>query len=189
MNNQIITYINFLGIIIVSAILSGAYYFQFVMHEYPCPLCLLQRLCFFGLMFGLFLNLRFGFSSAHYGLSILSALLGAGISYRQILLHVCPSPTDNGFGTPVLGMHLYSWALVAFISGILAIALLFLSSGQFEKKENHQLSPGLKVLTNLAFGLCFLLALTNGLATFFECGIGFCPDDPNSYMLFNGEWW
>ncbi|WP_053328894.1 disulfide bond formation protein B [Chryseobacterium gallinarum] len=188
MNNHTIAYINISGILIISAILSGAYYFQFIMHEHPCPLCLLQRLCFLGVMFGLFLNLKFGFNSAHYGISILSALLGAGISYRQILLHICPSPTDFGFGTPVLGMHLYTWALIAFLTGILVIAFLMLFPKQFEKTEDHTLNPIFDFLSGIAFTLCFLLALTNGIATFFECGIGFCPDNPDSYMIFKGQW-
>ncbi|PKF75981.1 disulfide bond formation protein B [Chryseobacterium sp. PMSZPI] len=188
MNNQPIAYINFAGILIISAILSGAYYFQFAMNEYPCPLCLLQRLCFFGIMIGLFLNLKFGFSSTHYGLSILSALLGAGISYRQILLHICPSPTDHGYGTPVFGMHLYSWALVAYLVSILCIAFLLLSPKQFEKGDKQHV-PSFSLLAGIAFGICFLLALTNGIATFFECGFGICPDDPDSYMIFNGKWW
>lgn len=191
MNNQIITYINILGIFIISFILLGAYYFQFALHEHPCPLCLLQRACFFGVIFGLFLNVRLGFSPAHYGFSILSALLGGLISSRQILLHICPTTDDLGYGTPAFGIHLYSWALIAFITSIVVISILLLQSDQFspEKQNETPPSPFADLLTKTAFGLTFILVATNTFFTFMECGFGFCPDDPISYMILHGEWW
>jgi disulfide bond formation protein DsbB len=190
MSKQTVIYINLLGIFIISAILCGAYYFQFMLNEFPCPLCLLQRMCFFGVIFGLFLNLKFGFSPAHYGLSLLSAITGAAISYRQILLHMCPNPNDSGYGSPVFGMHLYTWALIVFIVSIISISLLLLAPKQFKKKtKKTPISPTALLLTKVVFGLAFILLLTNVLFTFMECGFGFCPDDPISYQIFNGQWW
>ncbi|MBK1897936.1 disulfide bond formation protein B [Chryseobacterium paridis] len=189
MKNQIIRYINILGIFIVSFILMGAYYFQFALNEYPCPLCLLQRLCFFGVIFGLLLNLKFEFKSTHYGLSIISALLGIAISFRQVLLHICPTPNDEGYGTPVLGMHLYSWALVAFIISILVISFLLLFSRQFDANDKKDQPYWMIVLVNVSFFAAFILVTSNAVFTFMECGFGFCPDDPVKYMILHGEWW
>nr|WP_315028020.1 disulfide bond formation protein B [uncultured Chryseobacterium sp.] len=169
MNNQNIAYINISGILIVSAILTGVYYFQIVLNKSPCPVCLLQQMCFFGFMFGLFLNLRFGFKRIHYGLSILSGLLGAFISFWQILIHTSQNPTDPSNEILVLGTHLYNWALIAFLSGIAAVVFLLLLPKQFEKTEDHRLNPVFDFLASLAFGLCFLLAITNELTTFLEC--------------------
>ncbi|MCV9926695.1 disulfide bond formation protein B [Flavobacterium sp. LS1R49] len=190
MSKQVITYINILGMFIISAILCGAYYFQFRLNEFPCPLCLLQRMCFLGIIFGLYLNLKFGFNPTHYGLSILSAIIGASISYRQVLLHICPNPDDHGYGTPIFGMHLYTWALIAFVVSIIIISILLLAPKQFKKKtkKNH-LSPTPLFLTEIAFGIVLILVLTNVFFTFMECGFGFCPDDPISYQILNGHWW
>src|SRR4051794_3522406 len=47
-----------------------------------------------------------------YGMSVLAALVGAGIAGRQVLLHVLPS--DPGYGDPVPGLHLYAWSFIVF---------------------------------------------------------------------------
>ncbi len=52
--------INAIGALGLGAIVTGAYIFQFVLHELPCPLCLLQRIGMLGAAFGLLLNVRFG---------------------------------------------------------------------------------------------------------------------------------
>ena len=43
-------------------------------------------------------------------MTILASLVGSAASIRQILLHIVPP--DPGYGPPILGVHLYSWALV-----------------------------------------------------------------------------
>src|SRR5439155_8932360 len=55
------------------------------------------------------------------GICIISALVGAAISTRQVLLHILPG--DRGFGSPLLGLHLYTWCLIAFVCQILASGL------------------------------------------------------------------
>lgn len=190
MNKQLLAYINLFGIFGLCFVLCGAYYFQFAIGEFPCPLCLLQRMCMLGVAFGLLLNLKHGFRPAHYGMSVLSALLGAGIATRQILLHIAPKPGDNGYGTPVLGLHLYTWALIFFIASIAAIALLLMAPKQFERSIGSPRIP--KTVTNIAsvaFWTLFLLSATNMFFALLECGFGPCPDDPVSYQLLKGQWW
>jgi hypothetical protein len=40
------------------------------------------------------------------GMAVAAAVLGAVAAGRQILLHILPS--DQGFGSPVFGLHLYT---------------------------------------------------------------------------------
>jgi len=192
MNRQSVAYINLFGVFGLCFVLFGAFFIQFVMKEFPCPLCLLQRMCMLGVAFGLLLNLRNGFRPSHYGLSILSAVLGAGIATRQILLHICPKPGDHGYGSPVLGLHLYTWAPLFFIASVVAIALLLMASKQFSGAPD-QIAPLVPAfitrLAILAFWLLFLLALSNTVIAFMECGFGPCADDPDHYQLLKGEWW
>jgi hypothetical protein len=56
-----------------------------------------------------------------YGLAVVGGVAGAAISTRQILLHVLP--TDPGYGDPVLGLHLYTWAFVTFVVAVVAAAV------------------------------------------------------------------
>ena len=48
----------------------------------------------------------------HYGVPLAVAILGT-VAGRQVLLHVLPG--DPGFGTPLLGYHLYTWSFLAFV--------------------------------------------------------------------------
>jgi hypothetical protein len=49
-------------------------------------------------------------------MSVIAAVGGACISIRQILLHIVPP--DPGYGDPVLGLHLYTWALLVFVGDL-----------------------------------------------------------------------
>ena len=170
--------LNALGLIAVSVVLAFAFYDQLVGGDLPCPLCLLQRVGFVGVGVGLALNLRFGARPSHYGIAILSAMAGAAISARQVLLHIVPG--TGTYGDPFLGLHFYSWALFLFILIIGGCALLLLVDRQFEPvPARHRLSG----LALVAFALIALLALGNGVSTVLECAGGLCPDNPTSYML------
>lgn len=162
-------------ILVLMGILSGAYYQQFFKREMPCPLCLLQRLAMFGVSLGDFMNLRFGLRARYFAFSLFSALLGAGISIRQILLHICPgSPI---FGIPVYGLNLYTWAFLAFAGSILAISLALILLPRECKI--------IKMNKWEWFTVCVVLALllSNTITTYIECGIGACPDLPWSEDL------
>ena len=55
------------------------------------------------------------------GMAGLAALLGALESVRQVLLHIMPG--DPGYGSAVLGYHLYTWALITFYVVLTFVAL------------------------------------------------------------------
>lgn len=161
--------LNALFILVLCAVLLGAYFYQFTKHEEPCPLCLLQRLGMIGIAVALLMNLRFGIRVQHYGLAILSALLGRIVSLRQIALHVCPEfPT---FGEPVFGFDLYVWAFIVFSCSIFAAAVLLILFG-YTKPREYQ--PTWGSMEKFAFGLVTLITVANIITTFMECGFTHC---------------
>ena len=115
--------LNALEILGIFVTLLMAFAFQFVLHELPCPLCLLQRIGFFSMAFGFLLNLRFGLRPSHYAFVILWALFTSFVALRQIALHVVPG--TGTYGSPFLGMHLYTWSFVVSM-GIIVFTTLFL---------------------------------------------------------------
>lgn len=155
-------------VVVLSGVLLWAYLFQVFEHEQPCPLCMLQRLAMIGVGTGALMNLKFGFKAKHYAISLLSAMVGASISLRQISLHICPGfPT---FGTPVFGLNLYSWAFLVFASSLFVISLLlFLYNPAFETPPKR-----LGFFSKLAFVFLFVIALANVVTTFLQCSFGPC---------------
>jgi disulfide bond formation protein DsbB len=171
--------LNALALYAISAVLAVAFYWQFAYGELPCPLCMLQRAAFCALAVGPVLAIRHGPKPQHYGLTILAALMGAAISARQILLHIMPG--DPGFGSPLVGLHFYTWAFLAFAAAILAAAVMLTFSGQFAATERP--TPGL--LEKGAVWLILALTALNAASALAECGFAGCPANPVRYELFN----
>ncbi len=121
--NKFATINSIIGLVGVVAILAGALVMQFVYGEDPCPLCLLQRAAFVSIGIALLMNLRYGNKVAHWALVILSAAAGIAVSIRQILLHVNDSV---GYGSPVTGIHLYTWCFIGFALAIVGATILLL---------------------------------------------------------------
>lgn len=170
--------LNALGLLAISLVLAGAFLDQFIMHELPCPLCLLQRAGFVGACIGLALNIKFGPSPLHYGLTILAAMAGAAVAMRQTLLHIAPG--DAGFGAAILGLHLYTWAFVVFTLIILGCAGMLLFERQFDRSVRVAAIPTIGMV---ALAVAALMAFGNGASTVLECGGGLCPDNPTTYEL------
>ena len=122
--------LNALSLYAVALVLAAAFAAQFVLHELPCPLCLLQRILFATLAIGPILNIRFGPRPSHYALSLFAAVAGAVVSTRQVLLHILPG--DAGYGSALLGYHYYTWALIGFIAAIVLLASILLFDRQFD---------------------------------------------------------
>jgi len=183
---QTIKNLHILALLLLSLPLLGAFGIQIFMNELPCPLCLLQRVGMIGVAVGLLMNLKFGISAMHYGLSIVSALIGAAVSTRQILLHIVPTADGvTGFGDAVMGLHLYTWALVVFLASILGIALLmiFAKKSAEHKEDIEEKNTSLSKAQKSVFALFIVLALANTLGAFLECGLSPCPEDPTEYKL------
>jgi disulfide bond formation protein DsbB len=169
--------LNALGLYAVALVLAGAFAAQLLLGELPCPLCLLQRLQFTVLAIGPILNIRFGPRPSHYAMSLLAAGAGAAFSTRQILLHILPG--DAGYGSALLGLHYYSWALVGFAAAIVLLAGMLLFDRQFEDDRPASPAPFATIAVWLVIGLTAL----NVVSTLLECGFSACADDPLVYEL------
>lgn len=177
MNNQLINRLNILGLLGITAILAMGSIIQLVFHELPCPLCLLQRIGFMMVMFGFMLNILFGPQQPHYGIILLGALFGAIAALRQVSLHLLPN--DPGYGSPLLGMHYYTWAFVIFVMTIIGVAVLLCLWQQKKNTTNYRI----KNIGKLACYLAVIVVLINIVSTFIMTGPHVTPADPHSYWL------
>lgn len=172
--------INIAALFALIGVLAGSLHLQFGVGEQPCPLCLVQRSGMFGLAVGPILNLLWGMRARHYAISILAALVGGAGSTRQILLHI--TGDDPGYGPAVMGMHLYTWALVTFVVAIAGCAVLLLWQAPLAAAD-HGIAGDAGRLVRLvaltAIGWVALDLVIVTLAVIPECGLGLCPDDPD----------
>ena len=82
------------GFLVCAALLGFALYLQYVEHQEPCPLCILQRFAFIGMMAVFLVAALHG--PARRGAAVYSALLlvvggtGAAIAARQVWLQHLP---------------------------------------------------------------------------------------------------
>lgn len=170
---------NMIEYIAVLSILFIAFYFQIVMNELPCPLCLLQRAGMMGIIFGFLLNFRFGYYPSHYAIVILSALFTAFVAMRQIALHVVPG--TGAYGSAFLGYHLYTWAFIVSMTVAVSTVLLFSLDKQYHQMKLHP------ILSKMAMKIFFLLAAIiialNIASVVMECGLSACPDNPVRYEI------
>lgn len=173
------------NILAVSAVLAGALIVQFGKGEFPCPLCMIQRMGMFLALIGpcsILLAARGGTVSAvayaaGFGMSLLGAVVGGAGSLRQIALHVCGS--DPGYGSPVFGYHLYTWAFVVFAVVVLVSGLSLLFCRWLEP---HRVRYG--AASRGCVWLVTALLAINLVAVIAEAGFHpFLPDNPTSYRL------
>ncbi|RXF74342.1 disulfide bond formation protein B [Hansschlegelia zhihuaiae] len=179
MTRSLSVVLNACGLLALTAVLAVAFGYQFALGELPCPLCLLQRAAFAAAGVGLALNVCLGPRPSHYAMTILSAVAGAGVAARQVLLHITPG--SGSYGSPFLGIHFYSWALMLFVAIVVGSAAMLLADRQFAAEGPG--TPAAPALGKGAVALFLFLVAANGISTFAECGGGMCPDNPTEYQL------
>lgn len=167
--NKTFTLLNVIEILGIAVILTMAFVMQFVLHELPCPLCLLQRVGFLGICVSLLLNLRYGIRASHYSLALLFALFTAFVALRQILLHIVPG--TGTYGASVFGYHLYTWSFIASIAIIIYSSIIL---GCDIAYKNYCAHPARwqKTLVHVIFVIVILLLLANVVNIGMECGFG-----------------
>jgi len=173
--------LNALALIALDTVLVLAFADQLWFRDLPCPICILQRASFIAAGFGLALNLMFGPRPSHYGLAIIGAMIGGVMSADQVLHYIVPG--TGSYGNAVFGLHLYSWALIAFAVVVAASGVMLIFDRQFEVPSPPSLP--LNVLPLTAVALLALLAVGNVASTLAICGVGLCPEAPGGYLIFH----
>lgn len=165
-------------------ILVAALCLQILHHELPCPLCLIQRLGILGICFSIVLDLRYGLRIRNDAIGNLFAYFTAIVAMRQILLHICPN--TGSYGTPILGLHLYTWSFIVVMLYLFTSLLFSLDSRQYGYKtqmiteiRKNKISG---FLVPLVCSVVIIVALINAVSVFFECGLVQCPDNPVHYL-------
>jgi disulfide bond formation protein DsbB len=181
MTRAIAVTLNALSLYAVALVLAAAFAAQVVLHELPCPLCLLQRIQFAVLAIGPILNIRFGPRPSHYALSLLAATAGLAFSTRQVLLHIMPG--DAGYGTPLFGYHYYTLALIGFAAAIVLLSAILLFDRQFEPDDVAATPVAPSLFETAAVWLVIGLSALNVVSTLLECGFAACADNPLVYQL------
>lgn len=166
-------------IAVTVVILCGAFYLQLAFEELPCPLCILQRLGLIFILYGGFLNLRYGFKPSHYGLILLSGLFTSFVALRQIVLHIIPG--TGSYGSAIMGYHLYTWSFMISMGIIILTTILLSIDRQYVGHKIDMSSTLWRRSLKILFFLIILVILGNIISTLFECGLSACPDNPTTY--------
>ena len=168
--------------------LAGGFWVQVVRSEMPCPLCMAQRMALTLAAIGpawVLLQCRFGHRDGAsmlvrgMAVSALGAMAGLIIGTRQILLHILPG--DTGYGTPVLGLALYIWVVIACLAILLITSITILLHDRLEPRPVSSLNP----FTAVSLWLLAILTIGNAGSAFLESGFSlFLPGNPTGYQLF-----
>jgi hypothetical protein len=170
-------------------VMISAFYIQFAMGEFPCPLCMLQRygmiLATLGALFVIMQARRGTLTTARYaqglGMGLLGVLAGASVSMRQIALHILPG--DPGYGEPFLGLHLYTWAFITF-----AIVMIYVGAMLMLMPRGIPQAPAVgttaRTVSTAIIWLFIGVVAANVIAIIVLEGFALVlPDDPLSYNL------
>ncbi|MGB1224519.1 MAG: disulfide bond formation protein B [Mycobacterium sp.] len=172
-----------------SVVFLSAFFVQFSLGEFPCPLCMLQRygmfLCSLGAMFVIIQARAGALTASRYaqglGMGLVGALAGSFVSLRQIALHIMPG--DPGYGDPVLGLHLYTWALITF-----AIVMIYCGVMLMLMPKGIPAAPAPKsmprLISTIVVWIFIALVAANVVAIIALQGFAWTlPGDPTGYNL------
>ena len=175
MHPELARKINLILLLMVVGVMGGSLTVQFLIGDLPCPLCILQRYAMVGMALGPLLNLRFGIRPRHLSVTLMFALFGIAVSVRQVLLHIVPD-TGN-YGSPVFGMHLYSWSSLIFFIALIVTALLLMIENVWSPLDTP---PYNDAIVHVGYAIMIVLVSILAVITFLECGWR-CPDNPTNY--------
>jgi len=170
-------------------VMLSAFFIQFVMGEFPCPLCMLQRygmiLATLGALFVIMQARRGELTTSRYaqglGMGLIGVLSGASVSVRQIGLHILPG--DPGYGEPFLRLHLYTWAFVTFAIVMIYIGVMLMLMPRGIPQAPPPGSAAWKVSTAIIWLFIGVVAANVIAIIFLEGFAAVLPDDPTGYNL------
>ena len=176
-------------VVAYSVVMLSAFFIQFVMGEFPCPLCMLQRygmiLATLGALFVIMQARRGELTTARYaqglGMGLVGVLAGASVSIRQIELHILPG--DPGYGEPFLRLHLYTWAFVTFAIVMIYIGVMLMLMPRGIPQAPAVGTAARKVSTVIIWVFIGVIAANVIAIIFLEGFAAVLPDDPMSYNL------
>jgi hypothetical protein len=179
-----------LWIVAYTLVLGLALLLQFLFSELPCPLCMLQRyamiLSTLGALWIVRQAMAGSLTPAGYmqglGLGTLGAFAGAVFGGRQVMLHILPG--DQGYGAPVLGLHLYSWAFITFAIVIIFAAVLGVLAPAALPEAPKQGSTASRIASVIGIAFLAVVAINAVMIVFLEGFAWVLPDDPTSYDMF-----
>lgn len=187
MTNRLGFWLAHLFVLAYCGVLLAAFGVQFLKGEFPCPLCIAQRMAMILAACGpayIVSRARRGavtmrdYTTGH-GLSMVAAVAGMAMSARQVLLHIVPP--DPGYGEPVLGLHLYTWALITFL-----VVILFAGVSMIFARELLPAGVRFGLISKLTLGLFLVIIAANLVAVFALEGFHwYLPDNPDRYQLFH----
>lgn len=172
-----------------TVVMLSAFGVQFGMGEFPCPLCMLQRygmiLSTLGALFVIVQARRGVLTTARYaqglGLGLLAVLAGASVSIRQIELHILPG--DKGYGEPVMGLHLYTWALVTFAIVMIYVGVMLVLMPRGIPQAPLAGTAAYKLSSAIIWMFIGVVAANVVAIIFLEGFAAVLPDDPTGYRL------
>ncbi|MCX5198346.1 disulfide bond formation protein B [Streptomyces sp. NBC_00249] len=176
-----------------TGVVCGGLFYQFGLWEYPCPLCIVQRMFMLLAAIGaghvIRTALTFGAVTGRdymmgWGLALVAVTAGSFAAWRQTMLHILPG--DKGYGSEAFGLHLYVWAWILFTASVVAIGIVLAFAHSTADRAIPAANPGAYRTAGL-FALGFLGAViaVNLVAVFLEEGLHwFLPDDPDRYRFF-----
>lgn len=170
-------------------VMLSAFAIQFIGGEFPCPLCMLQRygmiLSTLGALYVIMQARRGTLTTSRYaqglGMGLLAVVAGASVSIRQILLHI--KPGDEGYGEPVLGLHLYTWAFITFAIVMIYVAVMLMLMPRGIPQAPAPGTAARGVSTAVIWLFIGVVAANVIAIIFLEGFAGVLPDDPDSYNL------
>ena len=176
-------------VVAYSVVMLSAFFIQFVMGEFPCPLCMLQRygmiLATIGALFIIMQARRGVLTTARYaqglGMGMIGVLAGASVSVRQIELHILPG--DPGYGEPFLRLHLYTWAFITFAIVMIYVGVMLMLMPRGIPHAPPAGSAAHKISTVIIWIFIGVVAANVIAIIFLEGFAPVLPDDPVSYNL------
>ncbi|MEU5689435.1 disulfide bond formation protein B [Streptomyces venezuelae] len=172
-----------------TGVVCGGLAVQFGSWDYPCPLCMVQRMFMLLAALGALHIVRAGMRGTveardymtGWGLALVACMAGGFTSWRQTMLHIMPG--DAGYGAPVLGLHLYVWAWILFMAAVAAIGILLAFAPWTAAADLP--APVCRRAGQLVFAFVALVTAVNLVAVFLLEGFHwFLPDDPDRYRFF-----